>query len=387
MGFKTWLAEHIFSKEPIKAGAVGEGSPAAVSMELFVRELAFWACVNLMANAVSKCEFKTFYSGKETKGEEYFLWNYSPNKNQSSNIFLHKWIAALYENNEALVVEANGQLMVADSFAHEEYAMQDDVFKNVTVGTFTFERVFYQRDVLYIQLNEANMRSIINGIYACYEKLLNYSMKAYQKSRGIKGVLEIGSAPSGESKEKENLNEVFQDMFKSFAQAESSILRLNRGLKYTPLTLPSQNEGTRDIRAMIDDVFDFTAKGFGIPAALLAGQVAGTKDAVDDFITFAVDPLVNLLETEINRKRNGKKGISAGNYIKIDTRAIRHIDVMNAPAGIEKLISSGVYCVNDILRLLGDPIIDEPWAWKHYITKNFAEIQEVLREVKGGESE
>lgn len=68
-------------------------------------------------------------------------------------------------------------------------------------------------------------------------------LKAYQKSRGIKGVLEIGSAPSGENKEKENLNEVFQDMFKSFAQAESSILRLNRGLKYTPLTLPSQNEG------------------------------------------------------------------------------------------------------------------------------------------------
>lgn len=387
MGFKNWLAEHIFSKEPINAGAVGEGSPAAVSMELFVRELAFWTCVNLMANAVSKCEFKTFYSGKEMKGEEYFLWNYSPNKNQSKNVFLHKWIAALYKNNEALVVEANGQLMVADSFAHEEYAMQDDVFKNVTVGTFTFKRDFYQQDVLYIQLNEANMRSIINGLYACYEKLLNYSMKAYQKSRGIKGILELASAPSGENKEKENLNEVFQDMFKSFAQAESSILRLNRGLKYTPLTLPSQNEGTRDIRAMIDDVFDFTAKGFGIPAALLSGQVAGTKDAVDDFITFAVDPLVNLLETEINRKRNGKKGISAGNYIKIDTRAIRHIDVMNAPAGIEKLISSGVYCVNDILRLLGDPIIDEPWAWKHYITKNFAEIQEVLREVKGGESE
>lgn len=389
MGLTSWLGEHIFKSKMVKAEAIGEESIGEIYAELFVRELAFWACVNLMAKTVSKCEFKTFYRGKEIKGDEYFLWNYSPNKNQSSTVFLNQLISTLYRENEVLIVEASGsgQLLVAEGYQHEKFALQDDVFKGVTARGFTFSREFYQPDVLFVRLNEQNMRPIINGVYACYEKLLNYGMKAYQKSRGMKGTLEVDAAMSGTEEERKKLDELFGNSFKTFAQAENSVLRLNKGLKYNSLTLPGKNEGTRDIRAMIDDVFDITAKGFGIPPALLSGKVAGTEDAVDDFLTFAVDPLVKLLETEINRKRYSKREISEGSCIKINTRAIKHIDVMDAPAGIEKLISSGVYCVNDIRILLGEPIIDEPWAWQHYITKNFEEIAGALHGLKGGESE
>jgi phage portal protein BeeE len=49
--------------------------------------MAFWSAVNIVANAVSKCEFKTFLNGKEDKGKEYYLWNIEPNKNQNSSDF------------------------------------------------------------------------------------------------------------------------------------------------------------------------------------------------------------------------------------------------------------------------------------------------------------
>ena len=44
--------------------------------EVYLRELAFWTCVNKIANAVSKCEFKTYMGYKEVKEREYYLWNY-----------------------------------------------------------------------------------------------------------------------------------------------------------------------------------------------------------------------------------------------------------------------------------------------------------------------
>ena len=44
--------------------------------EVYLRELAFWTCVNKIANAISKCEFKTYIKKKEVKGQEYYLWNY-----------------------------------------------------------------------------------------------------------------------------------------------------------------------------------------------------------------------------------------------------------------------------------------------------------------------
>lgn len=388
INFFKWVREKLgMGSERVSLQEDTDGELWSLSSELYVRELAFWACVNLMGNAVSKCEFKTFTGGKETKGPEYYLWNYSPNKNQSSSVFLHKWIAQLYRNNEALVVDFDGQLLVADSYTHREYALLDDIFTDVTVGDFQFRRSFAQSEVLYVKLNEHNMRSVVNGLYATYQKLIDYGMRSYQKSRGTKGVLSIEAVTGGDNSFQETLTDLQNRKFKNFAEAENAILPLGRGLKYTDLGSKTySNEGTRDIRAMIDDVSDFTAKALGIPPALLSGEVAGTSDSLEQLLTFGVDPLADLLQEEINRKRNGYDGIRKGNYLQIDTRTIRHIDVMNAPAGIEKLISSGVYCVNDIRMMMGDPIIDEPWAWQHFITKNYSDIETILQALKGGEN-
>jgi len=359
-----------------------------LSSELYIRELAFMTCVNLMGNAISKCEFKTFFGGKETKGPEYYLWSYSPNKNQNSSDFLHKWIYQLYRNNEALVVESGGQLVVADSYACQKFALKDNVFSQVTVDDFQFRRTFTQSEVIFVKLGEQDMRQIVNGLYSAYQKLIDYGMKSYRKSRGTKGVIEMDASVSGDEKFQKSVEELRNKGFRTFAEAENAVLTLYKGLKYTDIGSKTySNEGTRDIRAMIDDVSDFTAKAFGIPPALLSGQIAGISDAMDQFLTFAVDPLADMLQEEINRKRNGLEGMQKGNYLKIDTRTIRHIDMMNAPAAVEKLISSGAYCVNDIRLMIGDPIINEPWAWEHFITKNYSNIEEALARLKGGESE
>ena len=41
---------------------------------------------------------------REIQEREYYLWNVSPNVNQNSSAFLHKLVARLYQDNEALVV-------------------------------------------------------------------------------------------------------------------------------------------------------------------------------------------------------------------------------------------------------------------------------------------
>ena len=72
--------------------------------EYRVRELAFWCCVNMIANAVGRCDFRTFQGNQETQGMEHYLWNVEPNANQNSTTFLHKLVAKLYQDNETLVI-------------------------------------------------------------------------------------------------------------------------------------------------------------------------------------------------------------------------------------------------------------------------------------------
>lgn len=386
MSFKGWLSSIFTRKARITIDSTDEEIENYCS-EIYIREMAFWNAVNTIANAVSKCEFKTYTRGKETKGPEYYLWNIEPNQNQNSSGFIHKLIAELYRNNECLVIEQSGKLLVADSFTRTPYALYPDTFTDVTIGDFTFNKIFAQSDVLYFQLSERNMREVINAMYESYARLITYSMKAYQKSRGTKGTFNYETLPVAGTDERKFFDELITKKFKTFMNSGDAIIPLGRGQSYTDIGSKTySSETTRDIRAMIDDVSDFTAKGFNMPPALLRGDIQGTSDAVDQFLTFCIDPLADMIQEEINRKRIGQVEYSKGSKIVIDTKTIKHIDLFSISTAIDKLIGSGAFCINDIRKATGDEVIDEDWAWQHFITKNYSSVEDLLKLITEGGS-
>ena len=360
--------------------------------ELYIRELAFWTCVNKIANAVSKCEFKTYYHNKETKGKEYYLWNYEPNQNQNAAGFIYKLIAQLYRKNECLVVEINHRMYVAESYIKEVYALRDHKFSGISFDGYTLQETLDMSDVMFFELNSTDMRKLMNGMYDSYSKLITYAQNAYQKSRGHKGILNI----AGVAQEQDNFNETFEELmsthFKNFFGKDNAVLPLFDGYNYQDISQNAKTystESTRDIKALADDIFEFTARAFSFPPSLAKGDVQDTTKATDELLTFAVDPLVKMIQQEINRKRNGKDGLKQGNYLKIDTLAVKHVDIFDIATPIDKLISSGAFTINDILQVIGKPKIDEPWADQHFMTKNYSEIGAILKgitEENGGEN-
>lgn len=380
--FFEWIREKMGDgQERISSKQVGCDDFFGISSELYVRELAFYTCVNLIARAISKCEFKTFINGKEAKSNQYYTWNVSPNNNQCSSAFLHKLILQLYRNNEALIIQTDDkQLLVADSFGIEkELDLEGHVFGQVTVGAFTFSRTFQQKEVMYFSLGERNMRHLINGLYDAYKKLIDYGMNAYQKSRGTKGVVYIDTIASGNRDFQQAFADLKNQDFKTFAEAENAVLPLYKGMTYSDIGSKTYSyDSSRDIRAMIDDIGTFTARAFGVPPALISGDVQGVNDALEQFLTFCVDPLTDMISEEINRKTYGKEEYLKGNYIQIDTKAIKHVDLLSVSTAIDKLISSGAFCINDIREVVGEPKIDEPWAQTHFMTKNYATVQDLL---------
>jgi HK97 family phage portal protein len=387
LGFINWL-KSLFGSDPIPLTgtdmSIYADEYSALVGDIYIREMAFWSAVNLIANAVSKCEFKTFVGGKETKGREYYLWNLEPNRNQNSSGFMHQWISQLYRKNECLVIEQNGQLLVADDFVRTPYALYEDKFTQVTVGDFTFNRSFVQSEVLYFKLSECDMRKVTAGLYESYSKLISYSMTAYQRSRGTKGVFKYDTIPVAGTAERAAFDALINEKISKWLSGDNAALPLGKGQDWKELEHKTYStESTRDIRSQIDDVSDFTAKAFGIPPAILRGDVQGIEDALDNFLTFCIDPLVDMLAEEINRKRSGYAGYAAGTYVQIDTKTIKHVDLLSMATAIDKLISSGVFCVNDIRKLVDEPIIDEPWAYEHFITRNYMPFEEALKTIGG----
>ena len=239
----------------------------------------------------------------------------------------------LFRNNELLIVESyDGQLLVADDFSVTKNALYGDTYTNVQVDDYTFSRSFRSSDVLHWTLNNKNVNRIMQHLYD-----------------------------------------------------SNAVLPLFEGYSYTDIGSKTYSEGTsRDIKSQYDDIFDFTARGFSMPPTLAKGDVQDTEKAVDEMLTFCLDPLAQMFMQEINRKRIGKNGIQKGTKLQIDTMRVKHIDMFDIATSADKLISSGIYTVNMILRALGEIPIDEDWADQHFITKNYSTIQEILEEQQKG---
>ena len=62
------------------------------------------------------------------------------------------------------------------------------------------------------------------------------------------------------------LKRLWKNILRLIFEADNAVLPLFEGYKFTDTGSKTySNEGTRDIKAMIDDVYDFTARAFQIP--------------------------------------------------------------------------------------------------------------------------
>lgn len=383
MGLISWLSSKFGGGSVPLNGKELDTYMYEIISEIHIREMAFWSTVNLIANAVSKCEFKTYVRGKEKKGAEYYMWNVSPNINQNSSSFIHKWITTLYRDNECLVIEHNGQLLVVDSFIKKPYALYDDVFTQVTVGDLTFNKSFKQSEVLYWELSQSDMRKVINSLYSSYAKLITFSIQAYQKSRGTKGIFKYDTLPIAGTDERKVFDDLIKEKFKTFMESGNAIIPLGRGHSFTEVGSKTySNDTTRDIRALVDDIFDFTARGFRVHPSLTKGDTQELSSAIDYTLTFCIDPLCDMLQEEINRKRIGQSEFLKGTKVQIDTKTIKHIDLLNVATSIDKLVSSGCFTINDIRKTVGEEPIDEEWANQFFMTKNYATVEELLKSLE-----
>src|SRR5699024_10081708 len=128
--------------------------------------------------------------------------------------------------------------------------------------------------------------------------------------------------------------EKFQAMIaaqvKPFLESNGGILPEFDGYAYEQVSGSGSGRDTRDtrdIRAMIEDIFDFTARGFLIPSVLVNGTVEGTADANTRFLTNCIDPLADQIQEEINRKRYTYNEWARGDFLRVDTSSIIHFDM------------------------------------------------------------
>lgn len=345
--------------------------------EVFFKELATACAVNMIASTIAKCEVRTFIKNEPQRKEEYFLWNYEPNQNENSSDMIQKFITNLCYDNEALIVEVGGKLYVADSFTRREYALYEDVFSNVTIGNMTLQKSFPASDVIYMQLNNIDVKQRLEGSYTSYGQTVAKAIRSLIRANGQKGILDIDAQTSAQKDFTEKLQELINNRFKPFFESAQAVLPLTSGYKYTDVTKSTATPTPADLNERINYEFELAGRAFKIPKALMLGDVSDVEKITKNFLTFAIDPVTEKFGEEITRKRYGAKQFAKGNYIDINTNCIQHIDVFEQSTNAEGLLRSGLYCIDELRTKLGDTALKTDWSQKHYITKNYTEAEQM----------
>lgn len=346
-------------------------------LEFSFREAAFWMCVDIVANALGKCEMKQFENRRAIRGTEYWRWNYEPNKNQNASEFWHKLVAHLFKDGDALVVaEPYGDgFCVAD-----EFDIDDDrpvyVYRHVRIGKREPIKRISEGDVMYIRLNHRNIEPIISKMNDSFLRLMKTAMQNYQFSGGQHWKAHVSQMITADSEWITNFQAMLEKQITPFLNSSSAVLPEPEGYKYEQISGGDASAvNSTEIRALAAQILDETARAFLIPPSLLNGTVQDTSEASKQFLSNVVDPIAKQITQEANRKRYGREEVLNGDYLFLDTSGISHFDILANASNVEKLISSGVWSVNELREIIGNAPVDEDWADKHFLTKNIGTIE------------
>lgn len=375
--FDFWRTNRIDWDEAFDFG-IGE-----ISEKIHMKQLAIQTCVNMIAKSVSQTEFKTI---GDVQGADEILYrlNVRPNINYSATEFWQKVVAKLIYDNEVLIVMNDEEdLLVADTFERSVYAMVDNTFKQVTVDGFEFQRTFNQRDVLYLRLNNDNLMKAIDGLYGDYGELFGRLME-FQKRKGqIRGVVELEGLNAKDDKTRGKIEEYIGKVFTAFSKKTVAVIPEQKGMKYREIGSNQPVASVDEINKVTDGFLNQIAKALGIPIALLVGEMSDVEKQTKNYMTFCIKPLLKKISDELNGKFLYKREYLAGARIKAIT--VSYHSVFDLSTSIDKLISSGFATINEMREEAGWHPSEDEIAKKHFITKNYTELEGQTPE--GGDNE
>ncbi|MGM9925605.1 MAG: phage portal protein [Bacillus sp. (in: firmicutes)] len=337
-----------------------------------MKRLAIEICASFLGRTISQSEFRIRNGTEYEKGEIYYRLNVRPNKNMTASTFWNEVATKLIYDNECLVIQSDdGDLLIADDFEHNEYAVYEDTFTKVIVKDYEFKRVFYQSDVVHLRYRNEELIPLIDGLFTDYGELFGRILSSQKRKNQIRGTVGIkaifNKGEEGQNKVQSTINK----MYKAFEEKDIAIIPQQEGFEYNEVSGggANVNQSVDEINKVTNGFLDQVAMALGIPKSLIYGEMADVEKQTKNFLMFTVNPLLKKICDEINAKFFEKEEYLEGQ--RIEAKAVSYRTIFDLAEAIDKLVSSGAFMPNEMRAEVGYEVSDDPALNQFYITKNY----------------
>jgi HK97 family phage portal protein len=351
------------------------------SHRAYLKKMALETCISFIGRTISQSDFRFMKDGKRQYNDWHYLLNVRPNTDQSAADFWQDFIYKLIYENEVLVILTDtNDLLIADDFTRDEFAVYPDIFRDVIVKDYKFQRSFRMDEVIYITYNNEKLTTFMDGMFNDYAELFSRMIEVGLRKNQIRGIVGIDSTQSLNEENRTKLQKFIDKLFAAFSKNSVAIVPKLKGFEYDEVASGDNNgqsidELTKLKKSLIDDV----ANILGIPNALIHGDMSEYETSIKAYIKFCIGPLVKKIEDELNAKLIDKKDYLNGS--RVEVKGVTEKDLIDHAEAVDKLVASGAFTRNEVRELFGAERSDNPALDEFVITKNY----QSAGAVEGGE--
>jgi HK97 family phage portal protein len=353
----------------------------AVDMEkLNLSKLAIEKAIMMIAKAIAKSDILIQTESKEKHKKEYRL-NVQPNDNECGTVFWTEVVKQLLTEQEALIIPLSGKYYRATSWSHTNEVMMKRVYKDVMLScggeNLTIFSTFQSDEVIHLRYDNARIRLYLQNVVGQFDKTMDSINAMMQLSSQPRFKLKLGTnALSFREKQADGTDKVMTK--------DQYVLKIKKLLTSDALEVLTEQENAsveqlqintavkaEELAKMALQINNEVANAFDIPEAVFNGNITEKSDATNEFITYAVSPVAEVINDTLTAYVVGEDDYCSKNEkVMVWLARFKHVDVVDSAVNLDKLRGIGFH-LDEIRGMVGYPLLNTEFSTERALTKNY----------------
>lgn len=355
----------------------------AVDMEkLNLSKLAIEKAIMMIAKAIAKSDILIQTESKEKNKQEYRL-NIQPNDHECGTVFWTEVVRKLLTVQEALIIPLAGKYYLASAWQVSDHVLTERNYSDITLTcagyNYSIYKKFCSSEVIHLKYDNARIRLYLQNVVGQYDRTLDAVNAMMRMSSMPRFKLKLGtSALSFRKKQADGTDKIMtKDQYvkkiKNLLESdELAVLTESDSVTVEQLQINTAVKA-EELAKIALQINNEVANAFDIPEAVFNGNITEKSDATNEFITYAVGPVAEVINDTLTAYIVGEADYCAKDEkVMVWLARFKHIDVVDSAVNLDKLRGIG-FNYDEIRGMVGYPLLNTEFSQARALTKNYGE--------------
>lgn len=353
--------------------------------KLNIAKLAVEKAETMISKAIAKSDILIQTQSEDKRKYEYRL-NVQPNDNENGTYFWTKVVKKLLREGEVVIIRIGEKYYRVQSFQESDNVMTGRLYSNITIEAaekqYSLFKTFLSGDVIHLRYDNSKIRVLLNSVLSQYETTANSVNAMMQIANTPKFKLKVPGqlnlvrrGKDGESDKKITKEEYTEELKKLLESKSLAIITESNGITLEQLGIQTATKAEELVKIK-EEINNATAEAYDIPQAVFNGNITEKSDATNEFITYAVGSVAEVINDELTAKLVGAEDYAGKNErVMVWLARFKHVDVVDSANNLDKLRSNG-WNFDEIREMVGYPVLNTPFSQARALTKNYTTGEE-----------